>query len=218
MKSTKLFLIRHGQSEKNAERRFGGHSATPLSPLGRKQALATARALYKERIDVIFSSDLLRAVQTAEPLSDLINIPVNEKVAFRERDVGVLEGLTFEEASVKYPRDYQALMSRDFKYVITNGESYAQLLKRVRDELEKILNEYEGKNIAIFSHTGVICFTSLYLLGAINEHTTNTAWLVTSNCGICRFEFRGRENVRLLAFNDTRHLEKITGNDAFASV
>lgn len=216
MQITRLFLIRHGQSEKNAERRFGGHSATPLSPLGQKQALATAEALAKEEIDLIYSSDLPRAVQTAEPLSKLLGIEVQKKPAFRERNVGVLEGLTFEEAAQKYPEDYQALVSRNFTHVITNGESYVQLLQRVSKELEKILSENQGKNIAIFTHTGVICFTSLYLLGAINEKTTHTPWLLTSNCGICKFEFRGRKNIRLLAFNDTRHLEKITGNDAFA--
>ncbi len=217
MTTTRLFLVRHGQSTKNAERRFGGHSATPLSSLGRKQAFATAKALAKERIHLIYSSDLLRAVQTARPLARILRLPINEVPAFRERNVGVLEGLTFEEAEAKYPNDYQALISRDFRHVITNGESYFQLLQRVKAEIEKILQEHEGKNIVIFSHTGVICFTSLYLLGAIHETTTHTPWLVTSNCGICRFEFRGRQNVRLLAFNDTRHLKKITGNDAFAA-
>ncbi|MCS6873727.1 MAG: histidine phosphatase family protein [Pyrinomonadaceae bacterium] len=217
MKLTRLFLVRHGQSEKNAERRFGGHSATPLSALGKRQALATAKALEKERIDLIFSSDLVRAVQTAEPLSKLLKVEVQKTQAFRERNVGVLEGLTFEEAAQKYPEDYQALITRDFLHVIKNGESYFQLLQRVSTKLEQILAENEGKNIVIFTHTGVICFTSLYLLGAINENTKNTPWLVTSNCGICKFEFRGRKNVRLLAFNETSHLEKITGNDAFAS-
>ncbi len=217
MKTTKLFLVRHGQSTKNAERRFGGHSATPLSSLGRKQAFATAKVLAKEGINLIYSSDLVRAMQTAKPLAKILKLPINQVPAFRERNVGVLEGLTFEEAEAKYPKDYQALVSRDFMHVITNGESYFQLLQRVKAEIEKILQEHEGKNIVIFSHTGVICFASLYLLGAIQETSTYTPWLVTSNCGICRFEFRGRKNVKLLTFNDTRHLKKITGNEAFAT-
>ena len=70
----------------------------------------------------------------------------------------------------------------------------------------------------IFSHTGAICYMTLQLLGAINRKTNNTPWLVTSNCGINRFEIRGRNNVRVLAINDTRHLQKPTGNDAFAAL
>ncbi len=68
---TKLYLIRHGQSGGNVDGTFGGHSPTPLSELGKRQAEITAKALAQERIDVIYSSDLLRAVQTAEPLANL---------------------------------------------------------------------------------------------------------------------------------------------------
>ena len=58
---------------------------------------------------------------------------------------------------------------------------------------------------------------TLHLLGAIHRGTKNTPWLITSNCGINRFELRGRRNVRVLALNDTRHLIDVTGNDAFAA-
>ena len=73
------------------------------------------------------------------------------------------------------------------------------------------------QRIAIYSHTGAICFLTLHLMGAIRRDTRQTPWIVTSNCGINRFEIRGRNNVRVLALNDTRHLSTITGNDAFAA-
>jgi len=98
MPVTRLFLVRHGQSNGNAEGRFGGHSPTPLSALGKEQAELTARALAKEKIHAVYSSDLLRAVQTAEPLAVITDLPVITTVAFRERKVGVLEGLTFDES------------------------------------------------------------------------------------------------------------------------
>lgn len=214
---TKLYLVRHGQSAGNAEGRFGGHSATPLSDLGKRQAQLVARTLAKEKISAVYSSDLLRAVQTAEPLARILRLKINKTEAFRERHVGVLEGLTFDEARESFADDYNALVSREIAHVITEGESYRQLLKRATASLEKILETHEGERIAIFAHTGTICFLTLYLLGSIHEHTTHTPWLVTSNCGINRFEFRGRDNVRLLALNDTRHLLQITGNDAFAA-
>lgn len=217
MPITKLFLVRHGQSAGNAEGRFGGHSPTPLSTLGVKQADAAALALQKEGITAIFSSDLLRAVQTAEPLSRLIDVPVTPTSAFRERNVGVLEGLTFDESKAAYPDDFYALVNRNLNHKITDGESYRQLLERSTQELWKILNSHMGDRIAIFSHTGVICYLTLHLMGAIHHGTKTTPWLITSNCGINRFEIRSRRNIRVVALNDTRHLMQTTGEDAFAA-
>ena len=217
MESTRVLMIRHGQSEGNAEQRFGGHSPTPLSARGRQEAEATARALQSESITAIYSSDLLRAVQTAEPLAVITDLPVIATAAFRERKVGVLEGLTFDESKAAHPKDYYALVNRNIYHVITQGESYRQLLKRATRELHEILHVHQGENVVIFSHTGAICFLTLYLLGAINRNTRTTPWLITSNCGINRFEIRSRNNIRVHAFNDTRHLQQITGNDSFGA-
>lgn len=217
MPVTKLYLVRHGQSAGNAEGRFGGHGPTPLSELGKYQAEITGKLLAKEGVTAIYSSDLLRAVQTAEPLSKLLDIPVIATPAFRERNVGVLEGLTFDESKATHPRDYYALVNRNVHHVITNGESYRHLLRRTTGELWEILRNHTGERIAIFSHTGAICFMTLHLMGAIRRDTKQTPWIVTSNCGINRFEIRGRNNIRVVALNDTRHLHDITGNDAFAA-
>src|SRR6266542_5849286 len=100
---THVLLIRHGQSEGNAARRFGGHTDTPLSSLGRVQAETTARALASERFDAIYSSDLPRAIETAVALAAITGLSVQATDAFRERSVGVMEGLTFEEAAEQYP-------------------------------------------------------------------------------------------------------------------
>jgi probable phosphoglycerate mutase len=217
MSVTKLFLVRHGQSAGNAEGRFGGHGPTPLSPLGVEQAERTAVMLAKEGINAIYSSDLPRALQTAAPLSKLLDLPINHTAAFRERHVGVLEGLTFDESKAEYPNDYYALVNRNIHHVITEGESYRDLLRRISSELRTILRKHAGGKIVIYSHTGAICFMTLHLLGAIHRNTRQTPWIVTSNCGINRFEIRGARNIRVLAINDTRHLTQITGNDSFAA-
>jgi broad specificity phosphatase PhoE len=214
---TRLYLIRHGQSAGNAEGRFGGHGPTPLSELGVQQAEKTAKVLAKEGINVIYSSDLTRAIQTAEPLGKLLDLPIHKSEAFRERHVGVLEGLTFDESKQAFPKDYYALVNRTVHHVITEGESYRQLLRRITAKLNDIVRTHAGEKIAIYSHTGAICFLTLHLLGAINRDTKQTPWIVTSNCGINRFELRGPRNVRVLAINDTRHLVRPTGNDAFAA-
>jgi broad specificity phosphatase PhoE len=215
--ATKLFLIRHGQSAGNAAGRFGGHSPTPLSDLGFEQARLTAEALSKENVNAIYSSDLLRAVQTAEPLSKLTGIPIITKPEFRERNVGVLEGLTFDESKQEFPDDYYALVNRNIHHVITEGESYSDLLDRIKGELRDLIRKHRGERVAIFTHTGTLCFMTLHLLGAIHRGTKQTPWIITSNCGINRFEIRGPRNIRVLALNDTRHLSQITGNDAFAA-
>ena len=217
MPFTKLYLVRHGQSAGNAEGRFGGHSPTPLSELGKKQARITAEALAKEKINVIYSSDLFRAVETAQPLADILKLNVNKTSAFRERNIGVLEGLTFDESKQEFPRDYYALVNRQVHHVITKGESYRHLLSRATGALREILRIHRGERVVIFSHTGAICFLTLHLIGAVNRKTKQTPWLVTSNCGINRFEIRGLNNVRVLALNDTRHLMQITGNDSFTA-
>lgn len=214
---TRLYLIRHGQSAGNAEGRFGGHGPTPLSELGKRQAENTAKLLATEGINAIYSSDLHRAVETAEALAKKLDLKVHRSDAFRERHVGVLEGLTFDESRQQHPNDYYALVNRSVDHVISGGESYRHLLRRITTKLHNVLREHRGERIAIYSHTGAICFMTLHLMGAIHRGTKNTPWLVTSNCGINRFELRGRRNVRVLALNDTRHLASLTGNDSFGA-
>src|SRR5215212_4151968 len=137
--ATNVLLIRHGQSRGNAERRFGGHTATPLSARGHKQAQATARTLKSESLTAIYSSDLARAIETAKPLCNLTGLPINGASAFRERSVGVMEGLTFEDAAQQHPEQYAALLRRDFDYVLAGGESYRQLLDRAMHKLDEII-------------------------------------------------------------------------------
>jgi len=204
--TTHVLLIRHGQSVGNAARRFGGHTATPLSPRGRRQAQATARALKDEELSAIYSSDLARAVETAQALSALTGLPINPTSAFRERSVGVMEGLTFEDAAEKHPEQYAALLRRDFEHVLTGGESYRQLLDRAWEKLDEIVAQHKGGKIAVFSHTGTICILALHLMGALDAPELKPVWITNANCAITRFELREDGFVRVLTINDTRHL------------
>jgi probable phosphoglycerate mutase len=207
--ATNVFLVRHGQSKGNAERRFGGHTATPLSARGRNQAVATAHTLKSESLTAIYSSDLARAMETAKPLSNMTGLVINGTTAFRERDVGVMEGLTFEDAAQQHPEQYAALLRRDFDYVMSGGESYRQLLDRARQKLDEIIEENRGGRIAVFSHTGTICILALHLMGALDAPELKPVWISSANCGITRFELRNDGFVRVLAINDTTHLASI---------
>ncbi|MDT7602077.1 MAG: 2,3-bisphosphoglycerate-dependent phosphoglycerate mutase [Acidobacteriota bacterium] len=207
--TTRVLLIRHGQSEGNAEGRFGGHSATPLSARGRAQAEATALALASEKVTAIYSSDLSRAVETAEPLARALGLEIKRAAEFRERSVGQMEGLTFQEAAERFPEDYAALLHRDFDLVLTGGESYRQMLDRSARALDAAIDANRGGCIAVFSHTGTICILALHLMGALDAPELRPVWITTANCGVTRFELRDDGFVRVLAVNDTRHLSGI---------
>ncbi len=206
---THVLLIRHGQSRGNAERRFGGHTDTPLSARGRRQAEATAKALAAEKFTAIYSSDLKRAVETAKPLARLTRAKLETSDAFRERSVGVMEGLTFEEAAARYPEQYAALLHREFEHVLLGGESYRQTLDRASKKLDEAIEKNRGGRIAVFTHTGAICILILHLMGALDSPELKPVWIATANCGISRFELRDDGFVRVLALNDTRHLSGI---------
>ena len=207
--TTHVLLIRHGQSRGNAEGRFGGHTDTPLSARGRRQAEALAKALVGEKFTAIYSSDLKRAVQTAEPLARVTRAKLITSDAFRERSVGVMEGLTFEEAAAQYPEQYAALLHRDFEHVLLGGESYRQTLDRASKKLDEIIEKHKGGRIAVFTHTGAICILSLHLMGALDSPELKPVWIATANCAIARFDLREDGFVRVLALNDTRHLAGI---------
>jgi broad specificity phosphatase PhoE len=207
--TTHVVIIRHGQSQGNAEGRFGGHTDTPLSPRGRKQAQATAKALASERFSAIYSSDLPRAIETASPLAKLVGVPLETTDALRERSVGVMEGLTFEEAADQHPEQYQALLRRDFEHVLVGGESYRQTLDRASRQLDEAIEQHRGGRIALFAHTGTICILILHLMGALDAPELKPVWIATANCGIARFDLRDDGFVRVLCINDTRHLAGI---------
>jgi broad specificity phosphatase PhoE len=204
--ATHVVLIRHGQSEGNAEGRFGGHTDTPLSLRGRKQAKATAKSLAAEKFEAIYASDLPRAIETATPLAKLVGVVLEPTEAFRERSVGVMEGLTFEEAAEQHPEQYQALLRRDFEHVLLGGESYRQTLDRASRKLDEEIEKHRGGRIAVFTHTGTICILILHLMGALDAPDLKPVWIATSNCGVARFDLRNDGFVRVVVINDTRHL------------
>src|SRR5678816_1880628 len=203
---TQIFLVRHGQSRGNAEGRFGGHTDTPLSARGRKQAQAAAQALAAEKLTAIYASDLARSVETAEPLAMVTGLKVIQAVEFRERSVGVMEGLTFEEAAEQHPEQYAALLQRDFDHVLLGGESYRQTLDRAARKLDEAVAKHRGGRIAIFTHTGTICILALHIMGALDAPELKPVWIHSMNCGISRFDLRDDGFVRVAAINDTRHL------------
>lgn len=154
---TRLYLIRHGESLGNMERRFLGHTDLDLSELGYIQADMTAKALADVHFDYIYSSDLIRAYNTALPHAKQRGMEINTSKELREIYVGKWEGKTVD----KILEDYEDLFINGWRRnfgLTTPPEGEAVLAGgcRFKKELEKIAKEHEGKVLLIASHAAVI--------------------------------------------------------------
>ncbi|MGD2033823.1 MAG: histidine phosphatase family protein [Bacteroidales bacterium] len=156
MQKTAVTIIRHGETEWNVALRLQGIQDSPLTPEGIKQAGQLAESLRQEKFDVMISSDLGRAVRTAEIIAAKTRLEIIRDSALRERNFGVMEGMTREEAFKKYPEVFSSYSKRKETYKIKNGESLVAFNKRVREGLDRILHTYPDKNILIVSHGGVL--------------------------------------------------------------
>ncbi len=151
---TELLIVRHGETDWNAELRFQGHADRPLNETGRAQARALADELASVPADAIYSSDLARALETAEILSERLGLPVTALRELREIDVGDWEGLTREEIDVQFPSGSRAW--RSGKPGWSGGETYEQLAARVLPALERIARDYPNGRVVVVGHGGTI--------------------------------------------------------------
>jgi len=137
--AVKLVLWRHGQTAWNAERRFQGHSDVPLDATGHEQARDAARYLAAMHPDAIFSSDLVRAAETASHLARLTGLPVQLDKDLRERGGGAWEGLTDAEIRASYPEAYAAWVPPDGEPIPAVADRAAAAMTRVADSLNGTL-------------------------------------------------------------------------------
>ena len=158
MTTTTLCLIRHGETAWNAEKRLQGHTDIPLNSHGVSQARQMAQALKKTGLafDVLYSSDLKRAADTANAIEELFGIQASIDDALRERHFGALQGLAISEAPLVQPAIWQAHVSRDLEHDLGGGESILQFATRVQSVLDNIAQEHAGKTILMVSHGGTL--------------------------------------------------------------
>lgn len=155
---TKIILIRHGQSVGNATRTILGHTDLDLSDLGYRQAEATADELKNEKIDLIYSSDLKRAYNTAVPHAKIHDLEIITSEKLREMYVGAWEGRTVDDIIAKWGRD---IFENDWlanfgTFTFPNGESIVDGGRRFYNEILRIGNENQGKTILVTAHAAVI--------------------------------------------------------------
>lgn len=149
----KILLIRHGETTGDVEDRYGGSYDDHLTKRGREQLQTTAQLLADEQIDKLYSSTLIRAKESADIINGVLKTEIELLDGLRERDYGVLGGLTKQEALEKYPEVVES--HKDPANTDPDGESRASFTQRVLSTFESIVNQKHGA-VAIVSHGGPI--------------------------------------------------------------
>jgi alpha-ribazole phosphatase len=152
---SRLWLIRHGEPETDAQGRCYGRWDWGLSDRGQCQAQMAAQALSGEPLAAVYSSPRRRAWQSAEFLGKAKGLAVQILEGLCEIDFGDFEGLTYEEIEKQYPELYQRWMTRPTEIHFPGGESFAQMQTRVIATTTKLCQRHQGQSIAIVSHGGV---------------------------------------------------------------
>lgn len=151
MKTT-LYLVRHGQSVGNLNDQFMGHTDTPLTELGQRQAKMAAAYLKNIHLDAIYSSDLQRAYNTACATAAVKNMSVTKSTQLREIFGGQWETVKFPQLHAQFPEDF-GTWCNDFKNCrCTGGESVLEMQSRIVAEIARIAEENPGKSVAVFFH------------------------------------------------------------------
>lgn len=188
MNKVTLIAFRHGQTDWNLQQKFQGHSDIPLNETGRSQALELSKALASEQLDVILSSDLSRAMETASIVNLIHKAPLITSHNLRECNLGDLEGMIVSDVlkligEESYNNWFTpAAPETDFSF--PGGESKSSLMRRLKTHLKQhIITNPHHKSLGISTHAGVV---RELLFHSANGPTGKT---VVKNCGIYKFSY-----------------------------
>ena len=201
--TTKVILVRHGQTDWNLNRRYQGHSDILLNETGKKQARELGRRLAKLPLKAVYSSDLKRAVQTAEEIASFHASRVLETPVFRELNFGLWEGLTYEQIMSGWPDWLMAMYARPSIGHAPRGESFPLVRRRALAGLADCIAAHPAEMIAIVSHGGtlrtILCEALGKPLDEIWSLRQDSAALNILSCG---------ESLKVEVINDTAHLSE----------
>ena len=160
--TTRVVLIRHGETEWNRDRRIQGQTDTPLSALGQQQALAIGQRLKRERFTAIYASDLQRAWNTALAIGQATLAerpdapqPIADR-RLREMDFGEWEGKTSAEIAASHPEEHARSKHRDADFRIPGGESFRDLYERTVDAVTSLVDAHPGGALCVVAHGGIL--------------------------------------------------------------
>jgi probable phosphoglycerate mutase len=163
--TTRLTVVRHGETTWNALGKQQGQLDTDLSELGIAQAEAVADALAGRSIDVLYSSDLGRAKQTAEIIAQRLGLEILTDARLRERHLGIIQGMTMAEFQERHPREYSLYRGGDPDYVIPEGESVRQRAERGVLCARELAERHAGQQLLLVTHGGIVESLLRHVLG-----------------------------------------------------
>ncbi len=174
-----VYLVRHGESVANLNKKFSGITDVELSENGRKQARVAGQSLKGEKISHVYSSTLQRARDTARIICGEIGFDEHSIITedcLVEVDFGVFENLTWDEIYANYREESEKWMEQQHRYIFPEGEGYDDIIRRISAFIDNVPD-----NSLIVTHFGVIQAVMLYLKIADDENLWET---VISNCDI----------------------------------
>ncbi len=205
----KVILVRHGKTVWNAEGRYQGKYDIPLNEEGKEQARRVGKALKDFPVKAVYSSPLLRCLETAREIAKHHNLEVIKKEGFREIDHGEWEGLLAEEVERKYPELLKLWRERpaEVKMPGKTGESLKDVYDRAVKAFEEVVSQHSDEDlIVIVGHDATNKVLMCYLLGT----SLNKFWAFKqANCGITVLEYNSKtKGVIIHVANATGHLGK----------
>ena len=206
---TRLFVLRHGQTAWNAQLRIQGHLDMPLNAVGRWQATRLAAALQGEELAAVYSSDLSRARETAEPLAALLQLPVVTDEQLRERAFGHFEGQTFQDIETTWPDDAARGRPRDPDFGPGGGERLLDFYERCLRAATRLAQRHPGQAIALVAHGGVL--DCLYRAALGIELQAPRSWPI-ANAAINRLLWTP-QGLSMVGWHDAAHLEGVPGDE-----
>jgi broad specificity phosphatase PhoE len=197
----KVFLVRHGETDNNATRVFQGHTPVPLNVRGRRQAALVAERLAKIRPSVLYSSDILRAQETATIIGQKLQQPVRLCEGLREWNVGAWAGKPVAD----YTAHLEATNAHPVTYIPQDGESQLQTRDRMVAQMQTLAQQHRDETILCVSHGKAIDLFTRHVLG-LDVMATPAYGITNTSVNI----FTSQDGVwEVVTLNEIRHLETL---------
>jgi len=202
---TTVYLVRHGETLWNREKRLQGALDSPLTALGQAQAAALGNALGAARVSRLCTSDLERALSTARAIGAVVKRPLRVDPRLRERNYGMFQGLTWTEIEAQHPEAYARLQARDPQFLPPGGETLVDFGERVIAVLTEIAESAAGERVAVIAHGGVVGIMYRHVQSIPLDARRDYSLL---NASINRFRFAAGA-WHMEAWGDVSHLQSL---------
>lgn len=210
MKTTRLFLVRHGATVWSAEDRFAGATDVDLSDEGRGQAERLGQRLAGEPIAALYASPMRRTLETASLLGRPRGLEPLPRSELRETDHGHWEGLRRAEVEERFAGEYQAWEQDPFTMAPRDGETGLSVMARALPVLREIVQRHEGERVLVVSHKATIRLAIASLLGFDPRGYRDC--LDQLPCSLNILDFHDIVRARLMLFNDVSHYADYPGS------